>query len=325
MNVLVTGGCGYIGSVLLPQLQADADIDEITVLDSLVDGSPRNLFGGDVTTDFQFRQGDVRNYGDVEDAVRGSDSIIHLAAITGADDTHEIRDKTYDVNLNGTDNVLRAARKFNVDNVVFAWSCNNYGRATSMNIDETVDPDPINPYAETKYKSESLLAEFIEDTGGTATALRMSTNYGYAPGMRFNLVINHFVFRALTNHPLTVYGDGTNWRPFIHVRDSAAAFKHAICNPDQWQELVYNVGSNESNYQIADIAEIVREEIDRELDITYLRDKNPGPSYHVNFDRLGHTGFEPEWTLRDGIRELADKFTDQQPQITTPTSISHND
>ncbi len=314
MNVLVTGGCGYIGSVLIPQLQADTEVNQVRVLDSLVDGSPRNLFGGDITTGFEFRQGDVRNYGDVEDAVRGVDSIIHLAAITGADETHKIRDRTYAVNLDGTNNVLRAARKFGIETVVFASSCNNYGRATSMNIDETVEPDPINPYAESKYNAESLLAEFAEETGGNATALRMSTNYGYAPGMRFNLVVNHFVFCALTNHPLTVYGDGSNWRPFIHVKDAAAAFRHAACNPMQWPELIYNVGGNEENYQITKIAETVREIINRDLDITYLRDENPGPSYHVNFDRLNETGFELEWTLREGVRELAKQFTDSRSQ-----------
>ncbi len=309
MNVLVTGGCGYIGSVLIPQLQADAEVNQVRVLDSLVGGSPRNLFKGDIATEFEFRQGDVRNYGDVEDVVQGVDSIIHLAAITGADDTHEIRDKTYAVNLNGTKNVLRAARKFEIENVVFASSCNNYGRATSMNIDETVEPDPINPYAETKYKAESLLDEFGEETGGSATVLRMSTNYGYAPGIRFNLVVNNFVFRGLTNHPLTVYGDGSNWRPFIHVKDAAAAFKHAVCHPEQWPKLIYNVGSAEENYRISDVAKIIQEVVDPDINITYLRDENPGPSYHIDFSRLAETGFEPQWTLQDGIRELVEKFT----------------
>jgi len=79
-------------------------------------------------------------------------------------------------------------------------------------------------------------------------------------------------------------------------------------NPEQWIQQVYNVGSNDANYRISEIAEIVREELNRELDVTYLEDEHPGPSYHVNFDRLDETGFEPEWTLRDGIRDIADEL-----------------
>ncbi|WP_132057798.1 NAD-dependent epimerase/dehydratase family protein [Halorussus amylolyticus] len=310
MNVLVTGGCGYIGSVLVPKLQADDSVERVTVLDDLSTGSPRNLFGARVGTDsgLDFRRGDVRKYGDVENAMRNVDTVVHLAAVTGAGSTHDRREETYAINLDGTGNVLTAAAKFDVENVVFASSCNNYGRATSTDIDESVEPDPLNPYAETKHEAEQLLAEYVSDGDFRGTALRMSTNYGYAPGIRFNLVINHFVFRALTDRPLTVYGDGTNWRPFIHVQDSARAFKNAACDPDSWSELVYNVGANDENYQIADIAEIVREEVDAGLDITYLEDEHPGPSYHVNFDRLAETGFEPRWTVRDGVQDLTNSF-----------------
>ena len=126
--------------------------------------------------------------------------------------------------------------------------------------------------------------------------------------MQFNLVVNHFVFRGLTDRPLTVYGDGSNWRPFIHVRDAARAYANAALEPDAWPAQVYNVGSNDANYRISEIAEIVREELGRDLKVTYLEDEQPGPSYHVNFDRLAETGFETEWTLREGIRDIADEL-----------------
>jgi UDP-glucose 4-epimerase len=250
----------------------------------------------------------VTEYGDVESAIRGADTVIHLAAITGAASTHDRREETFRVNYEGTENVLRAAGKFGLDNFVFASSCNIYGRAATEDIDETTTPAPLNPYAESKYEAEQLLAESRQKHGFDATALRMSTNYGHSPGVRFNLVVNKFVFRALTDRPLTIYGDGSNWRPFIHVQDAARAYADAACNPDQWEQLVYNIGHADGNKQISEIAEAVRDELDRELDITYLEDKHPGPSYHVNFDRLGETGFEPDRTLRDGIDELASQF-----------------
>ena len=304
LSVLVTGGCGYIGSALVPQLLANDSVGEVVVLDSLVSGSPRSL-AGSLGPDLQFRRGDVREYGDVETATRGVDRIIHLAAITGASTTHDRREETMAVNHGGTENVLTAARKFDVESIVFASSCNNYGRAASTDIDEETEQNPLNPYAESKVESERLLRRATEDYGIETTALRMSTNYGWSPGIRFNLVVNQFVFRALTDRPLTVYGDGSNWRPFIHVADAARAYAHAALQPDSWNSLVYNVGANDENYRIAEIARIVREQLDHDLEITYLEDEHPGPSYHVNFDRLAETGFTPETTLREGVRDLA--------------------
>ena len=290
----------------------DDRVEDVVVLDSLASGTPANL-SGSIGETLCFRRGDVRKYGDVESAMRDVDTVIHLAAITGASSTHDRREETFAVNLDGTDNVLTAAGKFGVDHVVFASSCNNYGRAASTNIDEETAQDPLNPYAESKVEAERVLESAMDKYGFDGTALRMSTNYGWAPGIWFNLVVNHFVFRGLTGRPLTVYGDGHNWRPFIHVNDAARAYAHAALNPDSWTQTVYNVGSNKGNYRISEIAEIVREELGRELDITYLQEKNPGPSYHVNFDRLEKTGFELEWTLREGVRDLAD----QMQQTTT--------
>jgi len=307
MRVLVTGGCGYIGSVLVPMLCADGRVDGVEVVDDLSNGSPRALMGTLGDGRVGFRAGDVRAYGDVESAMRGVDTVIHLAAITGASSTHDRREETMAVNLDGTENVLTAAGKFDVDTVVFASSCNIYGRATSTDIDETVDPEPINPYAEAKRDAEELLAEFRETHGADATALRMSTVYGDAPGVRFTLVVNHFVFRALTGRPLTVYGDGSNWRPFVHVRDAARAYLEAALSPEDWPAAVYNVGSTDANYRIKDVAEVVREAVGP-VDVTYLKDEHPGPSYHVNFDRLDETGFEAEWTLREGVEDLAARF-----------------
>jgi UDP-glucose 4-epimerase len=306
-DILVTGACGYIGSVLVRQLQADDRVGRVVILDSLEGGSPRALMGtlGD---SIDFRRGDVRQYGDVESATRGVETVIHLAAITGASTTHDRREETFAVNYEGTENVLKAAGKLGVENVVFASSCNVYGRATSTDIDESVEPDPINPYAESKLEAETLLREYCEDHDMRGTALRMATNYGDSPGVRFNLVVNYFVFRALTDRALTVYGDGSNWRPFIHVEDAARAYKEAALTPEAWDEWVYNVGSDEGNYRVAGIAEIVREEVGP-VDVTYLEDKHPGPSYHVNFDRLGGSGYEPEWTLREGVRDLAARFS----------------
>lgn len=318
-HVLVTGGCGYIGSALIPQLLQNDSVSHVTVFDSFASSSPQNLFatGLGSTDKLSFIRGDIQQYGDVENAVHDAETIIHLAAITGAASTHDRREETFAINYDGTENVLRAAGKFGVKNVVFASSCNVYGRAAETEITEHTDPDPLNPYAESKLKAESLLRDAVDTYNFDGTALRMSTNYGYAPGVRFNLVVNHFVFRALTDRPLTVYGDGSNWRPFIHVHDAARAYAHAACNPQQWSQFCYNVGASTQNFQIETIAQAVREELDQTLEITYLRDEHPGPSYHVNFDRLGETKYQPKYTLREGITELATQFTEMKSRTIT--------
>ena len=313
-TVLVTGGCGYIGSAIVPQLLDDERVGEVIVFDSLDAGSPANL-AGTVTDRLQFRRGDIREYGTVESAMRGVDAVVHLAAITGAASTHDRREETFAVNRDGTENVLTAAGKFDVDTVVLASSCNNYGRAATTNIDEQTEPNPLNPYAESKVAAERLLDTAVEQYGIDGTAIRMSTNYGWAPGVRFNLVVNQFVFRALTGRPLTVYGDGSNWRPFIHVEDAARAYAGAALDPGSWPQLVYNVGSGGENYRIEEVAAVVSKELGQDVDITYLEDKQPGPSYHVNFDRLDETGFETRWTLQKGVRDLARRLRGQRSEV----------
>ncbi len=309
-SVLVTGGCGYIGSVLVPILLADERVGEVTVLDNLSSGSPHSLLGTLDGSDLAFREGDIRQYGDVESATRGADRVIHLAAITGAASTHDRREETFETNFEGSRNVFNAAEKFDVETVVFASSCNCYGRATTRDIDESTQPDPLNPYAESKLETENLLRGYLKRDAFDGTALRMSTVYGHAPGIRFNLVVNAFVFRALTGRSPTVYGDGSNWRPFIHARDAARAYRDAAIDPGNWPQFIYNVGSNDENYRIDEIAETVRKVVDPSLDVSYLRDRDPGPSYHVNFDRLDETDYDLEYTLREGVRELARGFTD---------------
>lgn len=323
MRVLVTGGCGYIGSVLVRRLVANEAVSDVVVLDSLTTGSPRALLGT-IADSLDFYRGDVREYGDVETAMRDVDRVIHLAAITGADSTHDRRTETFEVNAGGTANVVTAAGKVGVESIVFASSCNNYGRATSMNIDETTSPDPINPYAESKVKAERLVRDAAAEHDFSATSLRMSTNYGYAPGVRFNLVVNQFVFRGLTGRPLTVYGDGENWRPFIHVQDAARAYEHAALHPERWPHDVYNVGDTDQNYRIAEVARIVAQELERNIEITYSGNEHPGPSYHVEFDRLEETGFELETTLREGVRELATQFTDRLEETAQSNRQSMN-
>jgi nucleoside-diphosphate-sugar epimerase len=302
-DVLVTGGGGYIGSVLVPLLLTDDRVSSVRILDSFVDGSPRALAGhlGDGTLDIV--EGDIVESTPVERAMQDIDVVIHLAAITGAGASHGRTDQTFRVNATGTATLLNVATESDVGRFVFASSCNVYGRSETADISETTAAAPINPYAESKLNAERLVRDASTAGPMTTTSLRMSTVFGAAPGIRFNLVVNQFVFRAMTGRRLSVYGDGSNWRPFIHVEDAARAYRDAALVPDRWPADIYNVGVDDQNMQIRELASVVREQVGA-VDMEYLEQERPGPSYRVNFDRLDETGYEPRWEISAGISDL---------------------
>lgn len=261
----------------------------------------------------EFVRGDVRDEEAVSRAVDGVDAIIHLAGVTGAAKSHEIEERVRSVNAGGTRTVVDAAEQAGVDRIALASSCNVYGETYEEELTETSGTAPGNPYAESKLTAE----EIVEESSLDAVSLRMATNFGYSPGVRFNLVVNSFVFRALTCEPLTVYGDGSNWRPYLHVRDSARAFREAL----NWEPGTYNVGVG--NYRIQEVADAVDDVVGKPVDITYMEDRDPGPSYHASFDRMHEQRFEPEHSLEEGIRDLAQQFTNSRRGHQKPRSTVH--
>lgn len=281
------------------------------MLDNFELSSPRNFAGADVG-DYQFVRGDVRDGAAVERAVADVDAVIHLAAITGAGSSHDQRDRVMDVNAEGTRTVVEAAAAAGVERIVLASSCNVYGDTYAEHITEYDDPAPANPYAESKLRAE----EICDESALEAVTLRLATNFGFSPGVRFNLVVNAFVFRALVGEPLTVYGDGANWRPFLHVADTARAFEAAL----SWDPGVYNVGWD--NVRIDDVAATVSDVLDVAVETDYLRERDPGPSYHAAFDRMEGVGFEPKRSLADGVEDLAARFTDDSTTTTTRSNLA---
>ncbi len=303
MHVLVTGGCGYIGSELIPLLLERSY--DVTILDNFSLSSPSVLFYFKKNINFVF--GDIRNKDDVRSALKDCDAVIHLAALTGADESFNAKERTFDINLRGTEVLLEASVSAEVKKFIFSSSCNIYGRQNRV-ISENTKPKPRNPYAESKHLAEEACLKYQQNYGLVTSILRLSTLYGYAPGIRFNLVINMFALYALTNHPLTIYGDGTNWRPYIHVKDAARAFLFALERRD-FENDVFNVGSNRENYRIRDIVALFKDTFKKNLQVVYLRERDPGPSYRVDFSKIEKTGFSCKRSVKNGIKELIEKFS----------------
>ncbi len=298
--ILITGGNGYIGTVLSNLLTGNEE--EFRVMDDLSGSDPLNLL---FLNHINFFWGDVRNEQDVEKAFKDVDTVIHLAAKlpTTPGVLDEVKEEVSDVNYNGTLNVLEQARKSDAQ-VLFASSCNLYGIGENLN--EKSETKPLNAYSQSKLDAEKLCLDYYQKYGLNVKILRLASNYGYSSGVRFNLVINYFVLRAILGYPLTVFGDGGNWRPFIHVKDVARAFLYLIDEGKSGE--IFNVGGE--NFTIRQVAELVKNKVNPSIEVEFDDSHIPEFSYSVNFSKIRDLGFNPEYDLKMGIEHLSHKLKD---------------
>ncbi len=299
--ILITGGNGYIGTKIAKILLKEKK--EFRMMDNLSGSNPLNLL---YLNQIDFFWGDVRNEEDLKIALDGVDVVVHLAAKLPTtpgllDKVDEVAKVIEDVNYHGTINVLEEARKRDAG-VIFASTCNVYG--IGENLREDSPANPLNPYAESKLKAEKVCIEYAEKYGMDVKILRLASVYGFSPGVRFNLVVNYFVLRAILGYKLAVFGDGGNWRPFIHVHDAARAFLHLIENGKRGE--IYNAA--ESNLRIIDVAQAVRDIIDPRIDVELIKEIKPEFSYSVDSSKFLNTGFKPEFDFKSGIMHLAEKL-----------------
>jgi len=298
-TVLVTGGAGYIGSVLVRRLLGQGY--RVRVVDRLLygDAGIRDLRGH---RNLELLVADFRDSTTVAAAVQGVDSVVHLGAIVG--DPACALDEAFSVetNLDATRTIAEACAAQKVGRVVFASTCSVYG-ASDEPLDENSALNPLSLYARTKIGSERLLLDQQHD-GCPAVVLRFATAFGPSPRPRFDLVVNLLTAKAVGGGPITIYG-GDQWRPFVHTDDIARAVVMAMEAPlDIVNGQVLNVGSTAENYRLSELGEIIHElvpEVELQIDHYAVDQRN----YYVRFDRVREIlGFEPIYSLRDGIREL---------------------
>ena len=295
--ILITGGCGYIGTALSSLLMQKGE--EFRILDDLSGCSPLNLL---FLNHVEFVWGDVRKPDDLRQAMEDVDTIIHLAAKlpTAPGMVDAVQGDVESVNYLGTKNVLEEARKRDAK-VLFASTCNVYG--VGRNLRENAEAKPLNPYSKSKFKAEKLCLEYYEKYGLDVTILRLASLYGYSPGVRFNLVVNYFTLRAILGYNLTVFGKGENWRPFLHVEDAAKAFLFLMENGRSGE--IYNVGGE--NFRIMEVADIICN-IVNPVEIEFLPDREPEFSYSVDFSKIRELGYKPSYTIQRGVEDLAEKL-----------------
>ncbi|MGW7089080.1 NAD-dependent epimerase/dehydratase family protein [Streptomyces sp. NPDC054871] len=300
-RVLITGGCGYVGSALVKRLVRDGGY-HVTVLDNgLIPGW--RMEGGPV----DYIEGDVRDIADWSAVLKNVDCVVHLAAVVGDPACSINTQLTWEVNYLATVRLATECRKAGVARFVFSSTCSNYGV-----VDEVADIySPLQPqsdYAESKVRAEHHLL-VSQDVGFTPVIVRLATLYGLAPRMRFDLAVNVMTANAVHNSKVEVHG-GKQWRPFLHVNDAAKALQLAVeagATPSVPQ--VYNCGSATDCYQLGDIGRLIAAEVPG-AELVTLDSATDVRDYRVSFDRIEkRIGFRADLRVVDGIREMRDSLT----------------
>jgi nucleoside-diphosphate-sugar epimerase len=303
MRLLVTGHKGYIGTVMAPLLAVAGH--DIVGLDS-------DLFEectyGEPPRKFPSIRKDLRDveYSDLE----GFDAVIHLAGLSNDPLGNLNADLTYEINHHASVRLARLSKEVGVRRFLFSSSCSTYGAAGDKILDETAEFYPVTPYGRSKVFVEQEVAG-LAGPNFSPTFLRNATAYGVSPRLRFDLVLNNLTAWASTTGRVFIKSDGTPWRPIVHVEDISRAFLAVLQAP---QELIhnqaFNVGRSEENYQIRDLAEIVKETVPG-CTIEFAADAGPDKRcYRADFSRIAKSlpAFRPQWDARRGARELYDAY-----------------
>jgi UDP-glucose 4-epimerase len=304
-TVLVTGGCGFIGTNLIKRLIEQGY--RVKVLDNLSVGKAANLTGLSRKcpqgTTIDLTTGDVTDRKAVEDAVDGADAVVHLAAFTGVAISLEHPEEAWDINVNGTLNLLEACRLNNVDRFVFASSNAAVGARTPP-VDENQVPSPVSPYGASKLAGESLCTAYYHSFNLKTTSLRFANCYG--PYSEHKQSVIPTLMRLVgAGQPFTIYGDGNQTRDFIHVDDVCNAILLTLKPADvNWGE-VYQIatGTETSINELVDIAKEITG-INFEVLHSPVRSGEVTRLYSDISKARAVLGFEPGIELREGLKQL---------------------
>ena len=300
MKILVTGGSGYIGSILVPELIKLNH--EVTVLDNFMykQSSLNHLC---VYKNFKIINGDIRDKNLIKSLLKTNDLIIPLAAIVGAPLCSKDPFSAQSINHDAIAEMIKDASK---DQLIIMPTTNSaYGTGDKNNYcDENSILKPISKYAIDKVEIEKLLM-----ARENSISYRLATVFGMSPRMRIDLLVNDFTYRAYHDSALIIF-EGHFKRNYIHIRDVVNSFIHAINNMDQMKGEIYNVGLSDANLSKTELCHEIKKHLSNFTFVEEKIKKDPDQrNYIVSNEKIEKTGFLPEYSLSDGIKELIKGYT----------------
>ncbi len=304
-TVLVTGGAGYVGSMLVPRLLAEGHT--VRVLDLYLYG--RDIFADQRGPRLVEIQGDIRNPDVVADALKGCDAVIHLACISNDPSFDLDPDLGKSINFDCFRPLVRASKNAGIERFIYASSSSVYGVKDVPNVTEDEPLDPLTDYSKYKALCEDVLAE--EKTSNfTTLTVRPATVCGYGPRLRLDLTVNILTSHAYFNNRIRVFG-GAQKRPNINIRDMVEFYVESLRQPaERIDGRTYNVGYE--NHRVSEIAEMVKDVVGKNVEIA-IEPTNDHRSYHISSDKVRRElGFEARHTIVDAAESLVRAFHDGQ-------------
>lgn len=299
MKILVTGGAGYLGSVLIPKLLVRGHSVRIVDVGYFGLGHLRGLRPAVEIVREDLRTMAVRPEL-LDQLLSGCDCVIHLAAISNDPSAELNPELTSEVNVDVT-RILAEAARFRRIKFLFSSSCSVYGEAEG-DIEESGALNPLTTYAVTKVKAEETLVQ-LRDDSWSPIILRNGTLFGYSPRMRFDLVVNIFSLYSTLYNEIKVFGDGLHWRPFLHVGDAARAMIY-FAEKSELGYVCYNI--SHENLRVVDLAQMFKV-INPGLHVTHVNAEDIDQrNYRVSSHRMFHEGFRTRTGLPQGAEEMVE-------------------
>ena len=310
-RILVTGAGGYIGTTLVPMLLEHGY--HVRAIDRFFFG--RDLLPGHSNLDIV--QEDIRHLKD--EHFDSTYAVIDLAAVSNDPSGELFAKPTWEINWRARVRNAERAKCLGVERYILPSSCSIYGFLDADFVaDETAPTNPLSIYAKANERAERDILP-LADERFHVIVLRQATVYGYSPRMRFDLAINGMTYGAWATGKLPTMRDGSQWRPMVHVRDTAAAQIFMLtADPQRASGEIFNVGSEVNNYQIGPLSEIVAQTVPQDVEIEWYGDPDTR-SYRVAFDKIERLGFKARLTAEDGVRELCDALSSGKVEKTTQT------